>query len=171
MYIEQLAEDNLFPASIYANFAVDAMSFDGKAVETVMGNNGDLSTLLVPEAFAKLQHLAINEIEIGCAPSFLAYHEPERIPLLGQFFGLKTISVIIEVFNGATYVDHEGVLQYMHIAEEKASADEKILVQGHIPGDSAIDEARRAFGNLSELVPYWKAPELQYAEIERDTNE
>ena len=59
----------------------------------------------------------------------------------------------------------------MRIAEEKASADEKILVQGHIPGDSAIDEARRAFGNLSELVPYWKAPELQYAEIERDTNE
>jgi hypothetical protein len=100
---------NLFRVSLYANFETDVLFFGSQALENAMGNRGDFSTLLVSAAFAKLKHLTIDRLELGCKPSFFArYYQPERVLMLGQYTALQMVYLVSEPFNHTTYIGEDG---------------------------------------------------------------
>ena len=173
LYIEALAKDSLIPISLYANFETDILFFDSGAVESSMRNDGDWSTLLVPGAPGKVRHLSTDWDEFMSEPSFFAYEymERERIPMVGDFGGLKTISLMVSEYFTRDEVEsrEEGLFEGV---THDSSVGERVLQVINIDEKSlpsvSMEGTRFYFSNITRKLPDWKVPELQFARICRD---
>jgi hypothetical protein len=125
------------PGISLRQFETGILYLDARALENAMANSGDFSTLLVPEAFAKLNHLAVDSNELPSEPGFFEwYKEPERVPILCQFTGLKMLSLVEEKFlDHSTWAGEDGEL-YCDGSDGglyESSVDERILVNADNP--------------------------------------
>ena len=164
-----------YPISLYANFKTDIFVLDTCIAGDEIWER-EWTEFLVPEAMAKLRHLAIEDQDWRDADPeegmlHLESGEDARLKI-AEFTGLEKLSLIIcgETCDLPWAPDDDLFVDLTVYDWMEDGFDERRLIRSAgfgWPDDLLANDARRLFDDMEKISEGWKAPKVQLARIVR----